>query len=58
MVTASERSALIELIARQIAVKDGLVWHRLLPKRHAEYRTLATNILATVERVVGKGPLI
>ena len=38
------------LIARQIAVNQGLVWDRIDHKRRAGIMTLAEGILATVER--------
>lgn len=38
------------LIARQIAVSEGLVWERIDHKRRAALMTLADCILATVER--------
>lgn len=38
------------LIARQIAVSEGLVWDRIDHKRRAVLMTLADSILATIER--------
>lgn len=52
------RQACLILIARQIAIHDGLFWDRLPSKRRDDYMTLATNILATVERAANKGTLI
>lgn len=38
------------LIARQIAVFNGLVWDRLTDKTRITYLTLARSIMATMER--------
>lgn len=45
-----KREASLTLIARQIAVFNGHVWDRLPPNIQIRYKTLAGNILATVER--------
>lgn len=47
-----KRAACITMIARQIAVRNGLVWTKLPQKLQIEYTTLAENILATVERMM------
>lgn len=41
-----------ELIARQCAINEGLVWDRLDYKVQARYTTLAHSIMATYERVM------
>lgn len=38
------------LVARQIAVSEGLIWDRIDHKRRAAILTLADSILATIER--------
>ncbi len=47
------------LLARQLALRDGLVWARLLPKRRDQLLAHAGVMLATVERLAkvnwGKG---
>lgn len=45
-----KREVTITLIARQIAVSQGMIWDKLPPKRQIEVKTLAQNIVATVER--------
>lgn len=49
-----KRDEVRTLIARQIAIGNGLVWSKVLsqPKLVATYLTLAGNILATVERAI------
>lgn len=45
-----KRDAALISITRQIAIFNGHVWDRLPEKIQINYRTLAQNILATVER--------
>jgi hypothetical protein len=47
-ITARDEAKL--LIARQIAINNGLVWGNLKLRDQYIYLTLAENILATVER--------
>jgi hypothetical protein len=53
------RKKLLVLIARQIAMHDGLNWVKISEEKRGQYVTLATDILATVERLTGDGrPII
>lgn len=48
------RADIRRLIMRQIGIFNGLNISTLeLPKIHAQYNTLAENILATIERKIG-----
>lgn len=49
-ITYSSRMDARLLIARQVALCNGQQWDKLAPKQREIYRTLAENILATVER--------
>lgn len=46
----TNRETAILLMAKQCAIFNGLVWDRIDDKAKARYETLATNLLATVER--------
>ncbi|MDE2020103.1 MAG: hypothetical protein KGJ13_07195 [Patescibacteria group bacterium] len=46
----TNRAEAIQLMARQIAIFNGHVWAKLPQVQIDRYMTLATNLLATVER--------
>ena len=41
-------------IAKQLALMEGRIWVRLMPKMQSKYLTIAGNILATVERMMDR----
>ncbi len=45
------RKECLLLLARQLALRDGLVWARLLPKRRDQLLAHAGVMLASVERL-------
>jgi hypothetical protein len=48
-----QRRKCIMTIARQIALDDECIWDKIKDKQRIRYMTLASNILATVERFWG-----